>query len=107
MKYAAMLKIKMETNELLSELIYGDCGAVENLSLCHSRSFYRESSICKINMLWIPAFAGMTTWCVNTYFFNSPTHPIYYLFLFLGLARGLNSNTLSSFRSSFSIKHPQ
>ena len=26
-------------------------------------------------MLWIPAFAGMTTWCVNTYFFNSPTVP--------------------------------
>jgi len=77
MKYAAMLKIKMETNELLSELIYGDCGAVEKLSLCHSRSFYRESSICKINMLWIPAFAGMTTWCVNTYFFNSPTAPPY------------------------------
>src|SRR3990170_3969514 len=85
MKYAAMLKIEMETNELLSELIYGDCGAVEKLSLCHSRSFYRESSICKINMLWIPAFAGMTTWCVNTYFFNSPIVtslirlPIYYL----------------------------
>ena len=39
---------------------------------CHSRRFYRESSSCKFNKLWIPAFAGMTAQHEEYALGNSP-----------------------------------